>query len=76
MTESKPWYQSLTIWGGIVLGFLVVVLPLFGKADVAANVEASKTDIMSILAKIGEVIALAAVVYGRIRATAVVTPKA
>jgi hypothetical protein len=74
MNDTKPWYTSLTIWGASILGFLVFILPLFGRPEAATAVEASKTDILGLLDKVGEVIALGMVIYGRFRASSKITP--
>jgi hypothetical protein len=73
MEEKKKWYLSLTVWGAALLAVCVLVLPLIGKGDAAVVLEESRTDIMTILTKIGEVVGLVSVVIGRFKAKTIVT---
>lgn len=79
MNGTKPWYTSLTVAGAAVVTLSLVILPLFGRQDVAEKVQAEQEGILAILTKIGEVIGLILVVIGRLRATkelSITTPPA
>lgn len=61
MNDTMPWWQSRTIWGGLV----ATVAPLVGLADIGAA-----TDVVTnVVAAIGGAVAI----YGRMRATKTVT---
>jgi Mg2+ and Co2+ transporter CorA len=62
-TDAKPWYQSKTIWGGVV-AFLAVVGGLFG-VDVD---EAQKSVLVEALVGLGGVIGLILTIWGRAKA--------
>lgn len=66
--DSKPWYESLTIWGIVVMGFMGLMLPLIGKADYAAFFEAEKAGIIEWLGALGTVIGGLMAFIGRLRA--------
>ena len=64
MIESKPWYASTAVWGGL----LAALSPLIGLA----GYEVDAGQAADILAAVGAVIGGAFAVYGRVRATAVI----
>lgn len=64
METVKPWWQSLTMWAGIV-AFIYGVLGMF---DIQFGVEQSVV-VDTIMALVGAV-----VMYGRKRATAEIAP--
>lgn len=65
--SSKPWYTSLTLMGASLVGVAMFILPMFGQADTAQVIEASRPDIILALERIGEALGLIMVVIGRIR---------
>ena len=67
--ETKKWYQSLGIWGAVLLPIFALALPIFGQADLAAVVTEESAGLIDWLATVGTVIASAMTFYGRIRAT-------
>ncbi len=71
--ETKTWWKSLTLWGATLVGVAGILLPMIGQPDVGQAIEESKLDIASLLEKVGEVIGLAIIIYGRIRARKVLT---
>lgn len=66
--DKKPWYQSITVWGAALVTISAVLLPMFGKPEIATTIQEQQTSIMEILTKIGEVVGLAVVIIGRFRA--------
>jgi hypothetical protein len=68
--DSKPWYQSRAIWGGIVaiaspaIAFAAHVT--IGQGDIASAADA--------LASIGSGIGGLIAIYGRIKATRLIAP--
>ena len=71
--ETKKWYHSLTIWGVALLALCGLVLPLLGKADVAAILAEENASIVDWLAGLGNVIGGALAIIGRIRAATKIT---
>ena len=66
--DTKPWYQSLTIWGTTILAFSGLILPLIGKSDIAAIVQEEQAGIIDWLATLGALVGSALALIGRIRA--------
>jgi len=66
--DKKPWYQSMTLWGAALVTISAVILPIFGKQEVATAIQEQQTSITSILVKIGEIIGIALTVFGRVKA--------
>jgi hypothetical protein len=73
VTETKPWWQSLTQWGAILTTLCSLLLPIIGQADLAQVVVAGQVDISNALAAVGTAIGLIMVVVGRFKATKGVT---
>lgn len=71
--DSKPWYQSLTIWGTAILTICALVLPLIGKADLANVLQAEQGNIADALAALGSLIGAVLAIIGRIRAATKIT---
>ncbi len=64
MIEMKPWYQSKTVWGGLIA--LSAPLLKFAGVDLAADAQGQLTDALVTLAgAVGGVLAI----YGRMSAT-------
>lgn len=61
VTKSKTWYESKTVWGG-VLAVLATVAGAFGYTVVEADQTAMVDNLAAIGAAIGGVLAI----YGRI----------
>ena len=57
MTEEKPWYQSRSIWGGIV-ALAAAIAGLFGIPLDAATHEALTVALTSAAAAVGAVVAI------------------
>jgi hypothetical protein len=57
MTDTIPWWQSRTIWGGVA----AVVAPMIGLTDISAVTDTA----MDVVGAIGGVVAI----YGRAVAT-------
>jgi uncharacterized membrane protein len=57
MNEMKPWYQSRSIWGGIV-ALAAAIAGVFGAPLDAATHEALATALTSAAAAIGAVVAI------------------
>jgi protein-S-isoprenylcysteine O-methyltransferase Ste14 len=57
MNEMKPWYQSRSIWGGIV-ALAAAIAGLFGVSLDAATHEALAAALTSAAAAIGAVVAI------------------
>lgn len=72
-TVIKPWYQSLTMWGIAVMGIASLVLPLIGKPEAGTALQENQTDILAIIAKVGEVIGMVMAIIGRFTATSTLT---
>jgi hypothetical protein len=66
--ETKPWYQSLTIWGVAILTLCGLVLPAIGQGDIADFAKEENVNIIDILAAIGGVIGSIMAIIGRWRA--------
>ena len=64
MNESKPWYASTAVWGGV----LAALSPLIALAGY--QIDAGQA--ADILAAVGSLIGGALAVYGRVRATALI----
>ena len=64
MNESKPWYASTAVWGGV----LAALSPLIALAGY--RIDAGQA--ADLLAAVGSLIGGALAVYGRVRATAVI----
>ncbi len=71
--NNKKWYKSLTIWGVAILALCGLVLPLLGKADLAAILAEENAAIVDWLAVLGNVIGGALAIIGRVRATTKIT---
>ena len=68
MEGTKKWYQSLGIWGSALVMILGVILPIFGKADMATFVQEESAGIVEWLTALGTLIGGALAFYGRYRA--------
>jgi hypothetical protein len=64
MNESKPWYASTAVWGGV----LAALSPLIALA----GYEVDAGQAADLLAALGSLVGGALAVYGRVRATAVI----
>ena len=64
MNESKPWYASTAVWGGV----LAALSPLIALAGY--QIDAGQA--ADLLAALGSLVGGALAVYGRVRATAVI----
>lgn len=65
---TKPWYQSLTVWGTAILTLCGLILPLAGKVDLADFLRKENANILDILAGIGGIIGTILALIGRWRA--------
>ena len=64
MNETKPWYASTAVWGGV----LAALSPLIALAGY--QIDAGQA--ADLLAALGSLVGGALAVYGRVRATAVI----
>lgn len=71
--DKKHWYSSLTIWGTAILTLCALILPLFGKVDLANALQGEQANITDILAALGSLVGSILAVYGRIRAASKIT---
>ena len=71
--DKKHWYSSLTIWGTAILTLCALILPLFGKVDLANALQDEQANITDILAALGSLVGSILAVYGRIRAASKIT---
>jgi len=72
LAVSKPWYASVTIWGSI----LAIAAPIVG-AVFKTNIDAGTTsDLAQWLAGAGTLVGGAIAIYGRLRASTTIAPKA
>lgn len=71
MDQTKPWYTSSTIWGGI----LAAVSPLIGIIFHINISDANTAAISDALAALGSGIGGLLAVWGRMRATTTITAK-
>lgn len=65
MDETKPWWQSKTIWGSVVM--VIAVVAQFFNVSID---DAARSEIVEILSSLGGVVGAALAVFGRITATA------
>jgi hypothetical protein len=67
--NSKNFLTSTTIQGIIVagIGFVVMVMKMFGKSTAADALQANQTDILQLVAVIGTAIGLVVAIYGRFK---------
>lgn len=63
MTESKPWWASKTVWGGLI-AVLASLAAAFGFDIGPADQEAIVASVVSIAGAVGGLLA----VYGRVKA--------
>lgn len=68
--ETKAWYTSKTVWGGL----LAILSPLIGSLFHVSVSDSDITQISDILSTIGTSIGGLLAVYGRIKATTKVNP--
>jgi hypothetical protein len=68
MQDSKPWYLSLTVWG-VLVGLLATAVQRFGYV-ISTDLQA---DISQQLLSLAQAIAYGVALYGRVRATKVIT---
>lgn len=66
--ETKPWYQSRTIWGAIIAGVAAIA-----QAAGLSISESEQTQIITAVTGAGEMFGLLVVFLGRIKATKTVT---
>lgn len=66
--ETKKWWQSLTIWGTLIMGFLGLLLPIVGQVDYANFLAEEQAGIVEWLGGLGVLIGTAMAIYGRFRA--------
>lgn len=71
--ETKKWYQSLTIWGTAILTICALILPLFGKVDLANALSTEQGNIVDALSALGALIGSVLAIIGRIRASTKLT---
>ena len=69
MTETKPWYKSLGEWAAIVIPIFGIILPIFGKVELAKLINEEQAGIVEWLTALGVLISSALAFYGRYRAT-------
>jgi len=67
MNETKPWYTSMTMWGGIAM-LIVGVANLFGL-DLSGERQQVANALGAIGTAIAEVVTAVVVIVGRVRAT-------
>lgn len=72
-SDKKPWYQSLTIWGTAILTVCALILPMFGKADLANAINDEQANIADALAALGSLIGAILAIIGRLRASTKLT---
>jgi len=64
MNESKKWYQSKSVWGGMV-SLLAVLLGVFGYS-IGGGDQSSLVDALTLLGgAVGSIVAI----YGRVKAS-------
>jgi presenilin-like A22 family membrane protease len=73
--DTKPWYESLTVWGAAILTLCGLVLPAVGVVDFADFLKEENVNITDILAAAGGVIGLIMNLIGRFRARTKLTIK-
>ncbi len=61
--NTKPWYQSVTLWGAVVAGVSAVA----NAAGVPVS-DAEQQQVAETLTHVGELVGLGLVVWGRVRA--------
>ena len=66
--DTKKWWQSLTIWGTLIMGFLALLLPVLGQADYAKLLAEEQAGLVEWLGALGTLIGGAMAFYGRLRA--------
>lgn len=67
--ETKSWYSSLTIWGGII-NMVALILEITGIVKLSPEEQASLTQTLTTFGTIvGQTIGVVMVIIGRIRAT-------
>lgn len=64
MNETKPWYTSITVWGGLLAVLSPAIRALGWEMDVQQTADA--------LSSLGAVIGGAAAVWGRVRTTTLI----
>lgn len=69
MTDSKPWYQSVTIWGAL----LAAGSPLLRLVGYEGELDPAHT--ADLLATIGTGVGAAMALYGRLTANTTIGPK-
>ena len=69
MTETKPWYKSLGEWAAIVIPIFGIILPIFGKVELAKFINEEQAGIVEWLTALGVLIGSSLAFYGRYRAT-------
>ena len=67
LMDSKPWYLSRGVWGGIVAA-VAGVLALLGRSLPADAVGPLTDDVMRIVEGLAAVIGGALAIYGRVKA--------
>ena len=72
--ETKKWFESLGIWGSLIVVACGVILPLFGQADYAALLAGEQAGIVEWLSALGTLIGSGLAFYGRLRAKKIITP--
>jgi hypothetical protein len=73
MDQTKEWYKSLTMLGAAIIAILGVVLPMFGRGDLAGKVAANQTDILNAISQAGTLIGLCFTIVGRMKANTTLT---
>lgn len=69
MGQTKDWYASTTVWGGIIAAVAPLVGLLIHQQISSATVQALATDLADLGAGIGGIIAI----IGRMRATTTIS---
>ena len=69
MDETKSKWASLGIWASLCIPIVALILPIVGKADLAALVTEESTGLVEWFTVLGTLIVSAVSYYARMRAT-------
>lgn len=72
--DTKKWWKSLGEWSAIAIPLVALILPIFGKVELAKFITEESAGIGEWLTALGVLIGSALAFYGRWRATTKIVP--
>src|SRR3972149_7562540 len=69
MEDTKKWYTSKTIWGGLIM-MVSTILQVTGIVDISPDEQSTVTEgVLGVVSWIGQLVGAVLAIYGRIKAS-------